>query len=96
MIVAQTPLLFAPAHFNVLRSRGNQIKLCSVINILCSFPAENSGKGGEMKVTLSKLPPAKREFDDPATDGLWSRVLTAISGSFEEEINLVWKNGGSR
>ena len=44
-----------------------------------------------MKITLSKFIPAKREYDDPATDGVRSRVLTSISGSFEEETNSIWK-----
>jgi hypothetical protein len=49
-----------------------------------------------MKVTLSKFIPAKKEFDDPATDGLRSRVFPSMGGSFEEEIRVILFNGGGR
>ena len=49
-----------------------------------------------MRITLSKLNTTEREFDDPATDGFWSRVLTSISGSFEEEIRVISLKGGCR
>jgi hypothetical protein len=49
-----------------------------------------------MKVTLSKLAPAKREFDDPATDGLGSRVLSPMGGFLEEETKMILLNGGGR
>lgn len=39
-----------------------------------------------MRVTLSKFIPAKIEFEDPATDGLRSRILSPPVGSFEEKI----------
>jgi len=44
-----------------------------------------------MKITLSKLFPAKWEYDDPATDGFRCRVLLSICGSFEKEANPIWK-----
>jgi hypothetical protein len=39
-----------------------------------------------MRVTLSKFIPAKIKFDDPATDGLRSRVLSPMDGPSTEEI----------
>jgi len=39
-----------------------------------------------MRFTLLKFIPAKIEFDDPATDGLRSGVLSPMGGSFEEKI----------
>jgi len=49
-----------------------------------------------MKITLSKLIPAKRELDDPATEGSRSRVLSPMGGSFEEEIKVNFINGEDR
>ena len=49
-----------------------------------------------MKITVSKFFAAEMESDDPATEELRSRVLSPMGGSFEEETNLVWKNGGGR
>ena len=49
-----------------------------------------------MKITLSKLTTAEREFNDPATDGLRSRVLSPMGGSFEEEIKVITLKGGGR
>jgi hypothetical protein len=45
-----------------------------------------------MRNTLSKFIIAKWESDDPMTDGYRSRVLIAISGSFEKETNPIWKS----
>jgi hypothetical protein len=49
-----------------------------------------------MNVTLSKLTTAEREFDDPATDALRSRVFPSMGGSFEEEIKVISLKGGGR
>ena len=49
-----------------------------------------------MRITLSKLNTAERKFDDPATDGIRSRVLSPMGGSFEEEIRVISLNGGDR
>ena len=49
-----------------------------------------------MRVTLSKFIAAKRESDDQATDGFRSRVLSPLGGLFEEEIRVIFINGGVR
>ena len=49
-----------------------------------------------MKITLSKLTPAKKEFGDPATDGFLSRVLSPMDGFLEEEIKVITLKGGGR
>jgi hypothetical protein len=51
---------------------------------------------GDMKVTLSKLIPAKRESDDPAAGGLRFLVISLMGGFLEEENNLILINGGDR
>jgi hypothetical protein len=59
------------------------------------FP-EYIGRGEEMRVTLSRFILAKRELDDPATDGLRSRVLSPMGGFLKEEIRVIFINGGDR
>jgi hypothetical protein len=49
-----------------------------------------------MRVTLSKFILAKREFDDPATVGFRSRVLSPMGGFLEEKIKVISLKGGGR
>jgi len=49
-----------------------------------------------MRITLSKLIPAKKKFAEMATDGHRSRVFSPAGGSFEEEIRVILLKGGGR
>jgi hypothetical protein len=64
--------------------------------MVVSFSRRKLQKGRDRWITLSKLTPAKREFYDPATDGLRSRVLSPMGGFLEEEIKVILINGGGR
>lgn len=46
--------------------------------------------------TLSKLTPAKREFDDPSTDRIRSRAIFPKNGFFKEEIKVIFVMEGGR
>ena len=49
-----------------------------------------------MMITLSKLNTTERKFDDLATDGIRSRVLSPMGGFLEEEIRAISLKGGDR
>ena len=49
-----------------------------------------------MRNALSKFIIAKWACDDPVDDRFRSRGIPSIRGSFEEEANFAWNNGGGR
>jgi len=49
-----------------------------------------------MIITLSKIFPAKWEYDDPAAVRSLPWILPLTGGSFTKEKIRIWKNGGSR
>jgi len=89
--------LFPPIDIAVLRNGDiRRLNYAVIFNVCVVFPQRTPEKEGDMRISISKLIPAKREFADLASDGVRPRVFSRSGASFEEEIGEISLKGGGR
>jgi hypothetical protein len=89
--------LFPPIDIAVLRNGDiRRLNYAVIFNVCVVFPQRTPEKEGDMRISILKLIPAKREFADMATDGHRPRVFSPSGGAFEGETRVISLEGVNR